>query len=113
MATLTQSGMRLVHDGQTTGRRTHLPVFLSRFPDEPVDDDLDAFYDRLLGAMQDATWHEGEWQLCTTDPGTIAAQALGIALGCRVLRSHDVAASRRTADTMAAILEAGAQGAQP
>jgi dihydropteroate synthase len=38
--------------------------------------------------------------------GTIAAHALGIALGCRVLRSHDVRASRRTAAVMAAILEA-------
>jgi dihydropteroate synthase len=37
---------------------------------------------------------------------TLAAHALGIAKGCRVLRSHDVAASRRVADTLAAILEA-------
>ena len=37
---------------------------------------------------------------------TLAAHALGIGLGCRVLRSHDVASSRRVADTMAAILEA-------
>jgi dihydropteroate synthase len=38
--------------------------------------------------------------------GTIAAHALGIALGCRVLRSHDARAGRRVADTMAAILSA-------
>jgi len=36
---------------------------------------------------------------------TLAAHALGIALGCRVLRSHDVTGSRRVADTMAAVLE--------
>jgi dihydropteroate synthase len=36
---------------------------------------------------------------------TQAAQALGIALGCRVLRAHDVRGSRRVADVMAAILE--------
>ncbi|MFZ6003815.1 MAG: dihydropteroate synthase [Actinomycetota bacterium] len=35
-----------------------------------------------------------------------AAHALGIALGCRVLRAHDVRGARRTADVMAAILEA-------
>jgi dihydropteroate synthase len=51
------------------------------------------------------------WKLLGVDvqsagEGTIAAHALGIALGCRVLRSHDVRASRRVADTMAAILEA-------
>ncbi|MEI7591696.1 MAG: dihydropteroate synthase [Actinomycetes bacterium] len=38
--------------------------------------------------------------------GTMAAHALGIALGCRVLRSHDAKASRRVADVMAAIMAA-------
>jgi dihydropteroate synthase len=35
---------------------------------------------------------------------TNAAHALGIARGCRVLRAHDVAAARRVADAMDAIL---------
>jgi dihydropteroate synthase len=35
-----------------------------------------------------------------------AAHALGIALGCRVVRAHDVAGTRRVVDTMAALLEA-------
>ena len=30
--------------------------------------------------------------------------ALGIALGCRVLRAHDVKGNRRLADTMSAVL---------
>lgn len=38
--------------------------------------------------------------------GTMAAHSLGIALGCRILRSHDVRNGRRVADTMAAILQA-------
>jgi dihydropteroate synthase len=51
------------------------------------------------------------WHLLGVDrfevgAGTVAAHALGIGLGCRVLRSHDVRAARRTADVMAAILEA-------
>ena len=37
---------------------------------------------------------------------TVAVHAQGIALGCRVLRVHDVRGSRRVADVMAAILEA-------
>ena len=37
-----------------------------------------------------------------------AAHALGIALGSRVLRAHDVRGARRTADVMAAVLEARA-----
>jgi len=43
-----------------------------------------------------------------TDRGdaTSAAHALGIALGCRVLRAHDVRAARRVSAVMSAILEA-------
>jgi len=37
---------------------------------------------------------------------THAAHALGIGLGCRVLRAHDVRGARRVADVMAAILAA-------
>jgi dihydropteroate synthase len=35
-----------------------------------------------------------------------AAHALGIALGSRILRAHDVRGARRTADVLAAVLEA-------
>ena len=38
--------------------------------------------------------------------GTMAAHSLGISLGCRILRSHDVRNGRRVADMMAAILQA-------
>ncbi len=41
-----------------------------------------------------------------------AAHALGIALGSRVLRAHDVRGARRTSDVMAAILEARADLAE-
>lgn len=40
-----------------------------------------------------------------------AAHALGIALGARILRAHDVRGARRTADVMAAILHARAERA--
>lgn len=51
------------------------------------------------------------WTLLDVDrgsagEGTMAAHALGIALGCRVLRSHDVKNGRRVADVMAAVLAA-------
>ena len=38
---------------------------------------------------------------------SIAAHAVGVSLGCRVLRVHDVAAARRVRDTLAAVMEAG------
>jgi dihydropteroate synthase len=37
---------------------------------------------------------------------TLAAQALGLSLGCRVLRTHFVEATRRVRDMIAAVLEA-------
>ncbi len=37
---------------------------------------------------------------------TIAAHAVGVSLGCRILRVHDVRSARRVADSVAAILEA-------
>ncbi len=63
------------------------PVFLSAsnkdFLGELVDAEVD---DRVQ-----ATW---------------AAHALGVGLGCRILRSHDVLGARRVADVMASLLEA-------
>jgi dihydropteroate synthase len=38
--------------------------------------------------------------------GTHAAHALGVALGCRILRAHDVRGARRVADAIADVLEA-------
>jgi dihydropteroate synthase len=51
------------------------------------------------------------WHLLGVDrhqarEGTMAAHALGVGLGCRVLRVHDVRAARRVADVVAAITEA-------
>ncbi len=37
---------------------------------------------------------------------TIAAHAVGVSLGCRILRVHDVRSARRVADSVEAILEA-------
>lgn len=41
--------------------------------------------------------------------GSIACHALGIAKGCRILRAHDVKASRRVADVMAELLQRRAE----
>ena len=39
---------------------------------------------------------------------SLSATALGVARGCRIIRAHDVAGTRRVCDTIAAVLEAGA-----
>ncbi len=60
---------------------------------------LSASNKRFLWKLLDVDVHEAA-------DGTIAAHALGIGLGCRVLRAHDARAARRVADVMAAVLAA-------
>jgi hypothetical protein len=60
----TLQGARMYHDGQFDGRRTRIPVFLGRGPDEPSDPDLHRFYARLLRAVADAGLRDGAWTLC-------------------------------------------------
>jgi hypothetical protein len=57
----TVPGATLWHDGQFEGRRQQLPVFLSRRPDEPVDENLRAFYRQLLLAA--AGMRRGDWTM--------------------------------------------------
>jgi hypothetical protein len=63
VATLAQTGARLVHEGQLDGRRVQLPVFLGRRPGEEPDAELRAFYERLLDGLRDGVFRTGEWQL--------------------------------------------------
>jgi hypothetical protein len=64
VAILTLPGAKLLHEGQLEGRKVRLPVFLARRPDEPVDDELVAFYKRLLDATRRDVFRDGTWQLC-------------------------------------------------
>ncbi|MFC4068732.1 alpha-amylase [Actinoplanes subglobosus] len=64
VAIATLPGATLWHDGQFSGRRTRLPVFLARFPDEPVDEDLVSFHHRLLSVADGL--RAGEWRMLET-----------------------------------------------
>ncbi|MEU4159062.1 alpha-amylase [Actinoplanes sp. NPDC026670] len=64
VAIATLPGATMWHDGQFEGRRTRLPVFLARFPDEPADEDLASFYRRLVAAV--AAVRVGEWRMLET-----------------------------------------------
>ena len=63
MTALSQTGARIVHEGQLDGRTVHVPVFLGRRPDEPPDRELRAFYEQLLAALADPVFRDGEWHL--------------------------------------------------
>ncbi|MEV0680250.1 hypothetical protein AB0I60_27415 [Actinosynnema sp. NPDC050436] len=64
VALATLPGATLWQEGQLEGRRTRPPVFLRRAPDEPPDQDLAAWYDRLLTAAGDV--RTGSWDLAAT-----------------------------------------------
>jgi glycosidase len=66
--TLLARGLRFVHEGQIEGRTVHVSMHLGRRPAEPVDEDLRAFYLRLLAIVARPELHEGQWQLWSCRP---------------------------------------------
>jgi hypothetical protein len=54
----------MFHEGQFEGRKVRLPVFLARRPNEPVDENLQAFYRKLLKAIDKPVFRTGDWTLC-------------------------------------------------
>ncbi|TMD41340.1 MAG: alpha-amylase, partial [Chloroflexi bacterium] len=61
---MTLPGAKLLYEGQCEGRRVRPPVFLARRPLEQIDEDLRAFYEKLLAAVKDSGLPESEWQSC-------------------------------------------------
>jgi glycosidase len=61
-------GLRLVHDGQVTGRQVRASNHLRRRTPEPIDRELETFYHRLLACMQRPEVREGHWTLLPTAP---------------------------------------------
>ena len=59
----TLPGATLWYEGQFEGRRVRPPVFLSRRPDEPADNDLAGWYRRLLAITVGHRVRAGQWQL--------------------------------------------------
>ena len=64
LTTSTLPGARLFHEGQFEGRKVRLPVFLGRRPEEPLDNELQDFYRKLLAAIDSPVFREGQWSLC-------------------------------------------------
>ena len=60
----TLPGARLYHEGQFEGRTVRVPVFLGRRPAEPINKASQAFYAKLLAAINAPTFRDGEWKLC-------------------------------------------------
>lgn len=56
-------GAMLLHEGQLEARTVRPPVFLTRWPDEPPDQELGAFYRALLREIRAPLFRRGEWTL--------------------------------------------------
>jgi glycosidase len=60
----TLPGARLFYEGQFEGRTVRPPVFLGRRPEERPNAEAGSFYERLLKAIDDRLFHDGDWRLC-------------------------------------------------
>ena len=56
-------GLRFFQKGQFEGRTKRVSPHLCREPDEPVNRDLEQFYDGLLAVLRSPAVRDGRWQL--------------------------------------------------
>jgi hypothetical protein len=63
VAVATLPGATLWHEGQFEGRRVHPPVFLSRRPEETLDQGLAVWYRRLIDDVARYRVRAGTWRL--------------------------------------------------
>jgi hypothetical protein len=56
-------GLRFFHQGQLEGHQRRVSPHLVRAPEEPVDQALKQFYDRLLGVLREPALRAGRWQM--------------------------------------------------
>ena len=66
--TFLSPGLRFFHQGQFEGRKKRISPHLVRGPEEPVDQQLKQFYDRLLAVLRNPALRDGEWQLLECVP---------------------------------------------
>jgi hypothetical protein len=61
-------GLRFFHQGQFLGRAKRISPHLGRAPDEPINQELAKFYDRLFGVLRLPAPRQGEWRLLECVP---------------------------------------------
>ena len=66
--TFLSPGLRFFHQGQFEGRKKRISPHLIRGPEEPVDQKLQQFYDRLLAVLRNPVVRNGDWQLLECVP---------------------------------------------
>jgi len=61
--TFLSPGLRFFHQGQFEGRKKRISPHLVRAPEEPFDENVQKFYDRLLAVLRDPVVRKGDWRL--------------------------------------------------
>ncbi len=64
----TVPGMAILHEGQLEGRRMRVPVQLGRRPAEPILEEVQSFYRRLLHELRNPAFRNGRWRLLEVCP---------------------------------------------
>ena len=61
--TFLSQGLRFFHQGQFEGRKKRISPHLVRAPEEPIDETLKQFYEKLLAVLRQPVVRNGQWQL--------------------------------------------------
>jgi hypothetical protein len=68
VVTFLSPGLRFFHQGQFEGRMKRISPHLVRAPEEPLDQKLKQFYDRLLAVLRNPAVRNGDWRLLECAP---------------------------------------------
>ena len=66
--TFLSPGLRFFHQGQLQGRKKRISPHLVRAPEEPVNEELEKFYNKLIGILHRPVFRYGDWQLLDCTP---------------------------------------------
>jgi hypothetical protein len=66
--TFLSPGLRFFHQGQLQGRTKRISPHLGRAPEEPINQELAKFYERLLGVLRRPAVRQGDWRLLECVP---------------------------------------------
>jgi hypothetical protein len=66
--TFLSPGLRFFHQGQFQGLKKRISPHLCRGPNEPVDRELETYYERLLGVLSQSAVRDGQWRLLECSP---------------------------------------------
>lgn len=61
--TYTLPGLRLLYQGQLTGKQINVPIQFKRWPQETENKKIKDFYLKLLEILSSDIFHEGEWKM--------------------------------------------------